>query len=49
MAYEPVLQDEVTSVAYFDISVEKSFPSGGTTIKKMEPLGRVEMGLYGEA
>ena len=49
MAYEPVLQDEVTSVAYFDISVEKSFPSGGTTIKKMEPLGRVEMGLYGKA
>ena len=49
MAYEPLLQDEVTAVVYFDVSEEKSFPSGGTTVKKMNPLGRIEMGLYGKA
>ena len=47
-AYEPVLQDEVTSTVYFDVSVEKSFPSGGTTVKTLKPLGRIEMGLYGK-
>ena len=37
----------MTSVVYFDVSEEKSFPSGDKTITKLEPLGRIEMGLYG--
>ena len=32
---------------YFDVAEEKSFPSGGSTISKLNPLGRIEMGLYG--
>eukprot|EP00618_Florenciella_parvula_P014777 CAMPEP_0119522714 /NCGR_PEP_ID=MMETSP1344-20130328/37948_1 /TAXON_ID=236787 /ORGANISM="Florenciella parvula, Strain CCMP2471" /LENGTH=250 /DNA_ID=CAMNT_0007560763 /DNA_START=20 /DNA_END=772 /DNA_ORIENTATION=- len=47
MSYAPVLQDIVTSVVYFDVAEEKSFPSGGSTISKLNPLGRIEMGLYG--
>jgi hypothetical protein len=46
-AYEPVIQDEVTTTVYFDIAEEKAFPSGGITVTKMNPLGRIEMGLYG--
>ena len=40
-------KDTVTSVVYFDVAEEKAFPSGGSTITKLNPLGRIEIGLYG--
>ena len=32
--YEPVLQDEITSVVYFDCTEEKEFESGGKKVKQ---------------
>lgn len=47
-SYEPLLQDKVTDIVYFEVSEEKSFPSGGTTVKSLNSIGRIEMGLYGD-
>ena len=39
-AYEPLLQDEVTDVVYFEVAEEDP-------ITGPKPIGRIEIGLYG--
>ena len=47
--YEPLLQDTVTDVVYFDVSEEKTFAMGDEpAVKILNPIGRIEIGLYGE-